>query len=307
MPSLNEKFLLSGASGLLGPAIRAALGGNVLQLVRRAPCSESELRWDPSIPTPLADKTPLEGLSAAIHLSGANVAARRWTPAYRREMWSSRVDSTRALALVLASLDRPPQVLLAASATGFYGNRGDEYLDETSAPGSGFLADLCRAWEEAAEPARKAGIRVVHLRFGVVIGPGGALARVIPIFRLGLGGRLGDGRQWMSWIALSDLVASVKFLLASPALAGPINLVAPNPVTNADFTRALARHLHRPAIFPAPAFILRLALGQMADQALFASARVHPARLLNAGFQFSLPTMDAALAAALGQSGTAAK
>jgi uncharacterized protein (TIGR01777 family) len=302
MPDSNAKYLLSGASGFLGRAIRDSLcgtGAEVLQLVRRTPARDGELRWDPASPRPLADLAPLQGLAAAIHLSGANLAARRWTPAFRRQMWSSRVDSTRALALAVASIDRPPQALLVASASGIYGNRGNEELDEASTPGEGFLADLCRAWEEAADPAHKAGIRVVHLRFGVVLGPRGALARMTPVFRFGLGGRLGNGRQWMSWIALDDLVAAIRFLLASPELAGPVNLVAPNPVTNAEFTRALARQLHRPAFFPAPAFALRLALGKMADEALLSSARVHPARLLNAGFQLSLPTIGAALTAAL--------
>jgi uncharacterized protein (TIGR01777 family) len=189
--------------------------------------------------------------------------------------------------------------MLVASAIGIYGNRGDELLDESSAPGSGFMAELCEQWEAAAQPARDAGIRVVHLRFGVVLGPGGALTRVTPIFRLGLGGPLGSGRQWMSWISLSDAVAAILFALDTPTLTGPVNLTAPNPVTNAEFTRALARRLHRPAIFPVPAFALRIALGQMADEALLASARVLPARLTQAGFQFQHPTVEDALAAAL--------
>jgi uncharacterized protein (TIGR01777 family) len=252
--------------------------------------------------SPFSDTEPLESLTAAIHLSGANVAAHRWTAAYKREIWRSRVESTRTLATALATLNDPPQALLVASATGFYGDRGDEFLDENYGPGSGFLADTCREWEAAAQPAVNAGIRVVHLRFGVVLGAGGALAKMLPVFRLGLGGRLGSGRQWMSWISLDDVVAAILFALDTPALSGPLNLTAPNPVTNAEFTRALGRAVHRPAIFPAPAFALRLALGAMANEALLASARVVPSRLTSAGFQFAHPTINAALAAALGGS-----
>jgi uncharacterized protein (TIGR01777 family) len=191
-------------------------------------------------------------------------------------------------------------VLLVASATGIYGDRHDEFLDELSPPGKGFLADVCRQWEAAAEPAVLADIRVVHLRLGVVMSPGdGALAKMLPLFRLGLGGRLGSGRQWMGWISLQDAVAAILFAMDTPALSGPVNLTAPAPVTNADFTRALARAVHRPAILPAPAFALRLALGEMADEALLASARTIPARLSSAGFGFAHPTIDEALAAAL--------
>ena len=197
---------------MLGSAVRQALadrGAGVLQLVRRDPVEAGQVRWIPGASTPVSDPEPLEGLAAAIHLSGASVAAHRWTSAWKREMWLSRVESTRALASTLAALRQPPKTLMVASATGIYGNRGDELLDESSAPGSGFLADLCREWEAAARPAVEAGIRVVHLRFGVVLGPGaGALAKMLPLFRLGLGGRLGSGRQWMSWISVDDVVAA---------------------------------------------------------------------------------------------------
>jgi uncharacterized protein (TIGR01777 family) len=296
------KIVLSGASGMLGGALSRALATRnqeTLQLVRRPAARSTEIQWNPAATPLIADAAALEGLAAAIHLSGANVAAHRWTPAYKREIAASRIDSTRALAATLAHLSRPPQVMLVASAIGIYGNRGDELLNESSAPGSGFMAELCEQWEAAAQPARDAGIRVVHLRFGVVLGPGGALARMTPIFRLGLGGPLGSGRQWMSWISLSDAVAAILFALDTPSLAGPVNFTAPNPVTNMEFTRALARRLHRPAIFPVPAFALRIALGQMADEALLASARVLPARLAEAGFQFQHPTVEDALAAAL--------
>jgi hypothetical protein len=214
-------------------------------------------------------------------------------------MTASRVDSTRALAATLARLRQPPPVLLVASAVGLYGSRGEELLDETSAAGSGFLADVCRQWETAAQPAVDAGVRVVNLRFGVVLGPGsGALARMEPVFRLGLGGKLGSGRQWMSWISLDDALAAILFVLDRPSIEGPVNLTAPNPVTNADFTRTLARELHRPAILPVPAPALRLALGEMAGETLLSSARVYPSKLTAAGFRFAHPTITRALAAA---------
>jgi hypothetical protein len=293
---------------LLGTAIRQALlarEAEIQQLVRRHPVNAAEIQWDPTSASPLADTDPLErlqttGLQAAIHLSGANVAAHRWTPAYKRIIISSRVDSTRALATMLASLSRPPQTLLVASATGIFGDRGDEILDERASTGKGFLADVCRQWEAAARPAVDAGIRVVHLRLGVVLArKEGALAKLLPLFRLGLGGRLGSGQQWMSWINLADAVAAIFFALDTPELAGPLNLTAPAPVTNAAFTRAIGRAVHRPAVLPAPAFALRLALGEMADETLLSSARAIPARLTAAGFKFVYPTIDEALAAAL--------
>lgn len=303
MTEIPSRVVLSGASGMLGGSLRralAALGTPTLQLVRSETAAQGQLPWNPAATRAVADPGALEGCAAAVHLSGANVAGQRWTAAYRREMMASRVDSTRALATLLAGLRTPPQALLVASAVGYYGDRGDELLDETSLPGKGFFADLCRQWEAAAQPAVEAGIRVVHLRFGVVLGPGpGALARMLPIFRLGLGGRLGSGRQWMSWISVEDAMRALLFVLETPSLAGPVNLTAPSPVTNADFTRLLARQLRRPAFLPAPAFALRLALGQMADEALLASTRAVPSRLLVEGFRFAHPTVDKALAAAL--------
>ncbi len=290
---------------MLGRALRVALAqeqNEVLQLVRREPAGREEIRWDPANDLPIRERRAVEGLDAAIHLSGANLAARRWNAAYRREIIASRVDSTRALAKALAGLDRPPRALLVASAVGIYGNRGDDVLDERSTPGTGFLADVCRRWEDAAGPAVSAGIRVVHLRFGVVLGPGaGALTQMLPIFRLGLGGRLGSGKQWMSWIALEDLVAAVLFVLHSPALAGGVNFTSPHPVTNAEFTRVLAGQLHRPAVLPAPAFGLRLALGAMADEALLSSTRALPRKLMDAGFRFAQPEIEQALNEVLGR------
>lgn len=297
------RLLISGGSGMLGSALRVALtrrAAEIIQLVRREPASREELRWDPAAASPVSAPHALRGLDAAIHLSGANLAARRWTPQYVHEITASRVDSTRALALMLARMKPPPHSLLAASAVGIYGDRGEEILDESSSPGSGFLADLCRAWEAAADPAMEAGIRVVHLRFGVVLDRhAGALAQILPIFRLGLGGKLGPGNQWMSWISLPDLVASMLFVLDTPSLSGPVNLASPQPVTNAQFTQALARSLRRPAVLPAPSFALRIVLGRMADEALLASTRVIPRKLLQAGFLFAHPSIQAALAAAM--------
>jgi hypothetical protein len=300
--SSSPRFLLSGASGMLGTALREALTErnlSFLQLVRSAPRATDQLQWDAS-GTTIPHSEGIEDLDAAIHLSGANVAAHRWTPEYKREIIDSRVNSTRALATALAGLRRPPKMLLVASATGIYGDRGDELIDETSPLGTGFLAETCRQWEAAAKPASDAGIRVLYLRFGVVLGPEGALARLLPIFRLGLGGQLGNGRQYMSWISLPDALAAILFLLETPTLSGPINLAAPNPVTNAQFTRALADHLHRPAFLGVPAFALRLALGEMADEALLSGARAYPAKLAKAGFKFSHTSLIHALPAVLG-------
>jgi len=214
-------------------------------------------------------------------------------------MTASRVESTRRLANVLAELRNPPKTLLVASAIGIYGDRRDEVLDESSEPGSGFLASLCCEWERAADPARGAGIRVVHLRLGVVLGPEGALKQMLPPFRIGLGAQIGDGRQWMSWISVDDAVAAVLFALDRIEISGPVNVTSPNPVTNAEFTRALGRQLGRPAFLSAPAFAMKLIFGQMANEALLASIRVQPRKLLEAGFQFSHPKLDQALAAAL--------
>ena len=295
----SHKILLSGASGMLGTAlVRVAEANRIsaLRLVRHEPANSSEIRWNPEASQAISDLAPLEGIDAVIHLSGANIAGHRWTPAYKREIFASRIGTTRALVSVLKSLKKPPPAFLCASATGIYGDRGDEILSETSQPGGGFLAETCLAWETEAAQARTAGIRVVHLRFGVVLDrDGGAVKKMLPLFRLGLGGNLGDGRQWMSWIALSDVVRALFDLVKLPTADGPFNFVAPDPITNADFTLALARALHRPAIVPAPAFALRLAFGEIADQVLLASARVVPDRFLRSGFTFELPDIASAL------------
>jgi uncharacterized protein len=303
---VGRKVLLSGASGMLGAAIGRALkqrGTTVLKLVRREAKGPEEIRWNPADgagTNAVPEIGRLEGLMAAIHLSGANVSSRRWSDSYKREMTESRVGSTAVLARALASLKLKPETLISASATGFYGDRGDEILDERSAAGSGFFPELCTAWEAASRPAEEAGIRVVHTRFGVVVGPdGGILARLKPLFKLGLGGPLGNGRQWMSWVSEADLVSAVLFALENPGLSGAVNVVAPEPVTNAGFTRELAQALHRPALFPAPAFALRLAFGEMADEALLSSTRAVPADLLAAGFVFAHRSLREALGAAL--------
>ena len=296
---------LSGASGMLGLALNQALlqqGEHALRLVRRAPASSDEVRWDP-VTGLLPEAEKLEGLGAAIHLSGANLASRRWSPAYKREMTESRVTTTRVLAEALAKLRNPPRVLIAASAVGYYGDRGDEILDESAAAGTGFLPELCSAWEASALPAGEAGIRVVHLRFAVVLGPdGGALAKLAPMFRLGLGGPLGNGKQWMSWVSEVDAISAILFALRNAEIAGPINIAAPNAVTNREFTRELGCAVHRPALIPAPAFALRLVFGEMADEALLANTRAVPRRLLEAGFRFEHATLAQAFDAALNRS-----
>jgi uncharacterized protein (TIGR01777 family) len=310
LPMANEdrKVLLSGASGLIGATLVRTLRArriSVFQLIRKKSeqSGEGEILWDTSADHPVADASDLrrlEGIEAAIHLSGANLSSHRWTESYKREIVASRVESTRALTRLFQALREPPKTLLCASATGIYGDRGDEILRESSAPGTGFLADTCVAWEAAADTAKSVGARVVHLRFGVVLAAkGGALKQMLPIFKLGAGGRLGSGRQWMSWIALPDLARAVLHLMEVETVAGAVNVVAPEPVTNAEFTHALGRSVHRPAVVPAPAFALRLAFGEMADAALLASSRAVPERLLESGFRFEAPEIDAALSAVL--------
>ena len=298
---VGRRILLTGASGMIGTALVARLrmlGAETIQVARQA--GRAQMRWNPDQPEPFDDPAQLEGLDAAIHLSGSNLASRRWTPAFKQEIVQSRTVTTSALCRALARLSRPPGVLISASATGIYGDRGDEILDESSAAGTGFLAETCLQWEGATAQAEQAGIRVIHLRTGVVLAPeGGALAKLLPLFRLGLGGRLGSGSEWMSWITLADLVNAIIHALITPAIAGACNGVAPGPVTNADFTRALASVFHRPAVLPVPAFALRLAVGEMADAALLASCRAVPARLLASGFRFAHPEISEALQALL--------
>jgi uncharacterized protein (TIGR01777 family) len=294
------RVLMSGASGLLGSAIAQALeakGVLVGRLVRGgAPSSAAHIRWEPGKPLDL-----IPGFEAVIHLAGESVVG-RWTAAKKARIRDSRVLGTRTLAEAITRVEPKPRVFLAASAIGYYGDRGDEILREESAFGTGFLAEVCREWEAAAEPAVQAGVRVVHLRIGVVLSKqGGALGKMLLPFRLGLGGKLGSGRQWMSWIHVDDIVGAVQHALSNDAVRGPVNLVAPNPMTNAEFTAVLGKVLSRPAILPAPAFALRLALGEMADGALLASARVEPARLVASGYVFRFRELQAALENILGR------
>ena len=310
-PDSRSKFLVSGSSGVIGTALIRSCAQDRIYVVRllrgqaaipAANIGETVL-WDPGATPAILDPYHLRGVVAAVHLSGANISAGRWTEKYKREIVSSRVQSTTALAEALSRLNPLPRVLVCASAIGIYGNRGDEVLTEESRPGTGFLAEMCLAWEAATRAAENAGIRVVHARFGVVLSPeGGALAKLLPMFRLGLGGNLGNGRAWMPWLTLRDAVGILRFCVDNENIRGPVNTVSPNPVTNAEFTRALGSAVHRPAILPAPAFALRLALGDMADQALLASARVVPAKLIEAGYRFADPEIAAALRSAVGAS-----
>ena len=294
---------VSGASGLVGRAFCELLrgrGDRIVPLVRPGSSSDvGGIPWDPATAT--LDAARLAELDAVVHLAGESIARERWTPAKKRRIRDSRVNGTRLLAEGSASLARPPKVLVCASAIGYYGDRGDERLDEASPAGEGFLAEVCRDWESAADPARDAGIRVAHLRLGVVLSAaGGALAQMLTPFRLGLGGRLGHGRQWMSWIHLHDAARALAFLLDADGWEGPVNGVAPEAVRNRDFTRALGRILGRPTFLPVPSLAVKVALGEMGDELLLASTRVEPARLAKAGFDFRHPTLPGALGAELG-------
>jgi len=306
------RVLVSGSTGLVGSALVAALEGaghSVVRLVRRTPAA-NEIRLDSAQDPPLATSAPRlrsgqapggapDGFDAVVHLAGESIAG-RWTAAKKARIRDSRVQGTSTLAAALAQSERRPQVMVCASAIGIYGDRGDEVLREESAPGSDFLAGVCSQWEAAAEPAARAGIRVVSLRFGVVLSRhGGALAQILPPFRMGAGGRIGSGRQWMSWITLDDVVGAIQHALATDALRGPLNTVAPNPVTNAQFTRALGEALHRPTIFPLPAFMVRLAFGEMGEALLLGSQRVDCGKLLASGFRFRHPQLKPALEAIL--------
>ena len=302
------KVVVTGASGLIGRPLTSALradGDQVVTLVRRTPAAGGEIAWDPLADDGGLAPDALHGADAVVHLAGAGVADRRWTSSYKTEIRASRVLGTRAIASRMAGMARPPAVLLCGSAIGWYGDTGGQQVDE-SGPGRGFLAGVVRDWEAAADPARDAGIRVAYLRSGVVLSRrGGVLGRLLPPFRLGLGARVGPGTQYMSWVALSDWIRVARFLLGHAGVSGPVNITTPNPVTNAEFTAALAGALHRPALLSIPSPVLSAALGGVTAD-LLTSARVMPRRLQEAGFQFTYPELAGALAAELRSTGSAA-
>jgi uncharacterized protein len=295
--------LLAGGTGFIGGALARHLTarGHRVSLLSRRPSGAADTRayhWDPEREE--IDPRSLEGIDAVVNLAGENLAGGRWSAQRKKRLVESRVTATRFLVRRMAERRPPAPALVNASAVGIYGNRGEEILTEESAPGTGFLAELCRSWEETAISARVAGARVSLLRFGVVIGAnGGALEKLTPVFKLGIGGRLGSGLQWMSWIALADVVGVIEMALTREDLGGPVNAVAPAPVRNREFTRVLARVLRRPAFFPAPAVALRVVLGQMADEALLSSARAEPARLKALGYRFAFPDLEGAFREAL--------
>jgi uncharacterized protein (TIGR01777 family) len=294
------RIAVTGSSGLIGSALSRSLaadGHDVVRLVRRAPAGPAEVRWDPHHGT--VDTAGLEGCEAVVHLAGAGIGDRRWTDSRKKELLDSRVLGTGAIARAAAALDTPPRVLVSASAVGIYGDTGDRAVDEDSPLGSGFLAELCRKWEAAADPARAAGIRTVCTRTGLVVAKdGGAWARLFPLFKAGLGGRLGDGRQFWSFVALHDEVAAIRFAIDTAALSGPVNLTAPEALTNRQITAVMGRVLHRPTVAAVPESVLRLVLGELA-QDVVGSQRVRPKRLLEAGFRFAFPEFDQAVLAAL--------
>ena len=296
------KVAVTGSSGLIGTALVAALradGHEVIRLVRAVPAAADAIAWDPHAERGGLDPQSLDGVAAVVHLAGAGLADKRWTPGYQAEIRNSRVQGTRALAGALAAMPTPPGVLLSGSAIGWYGDTGGREVTESDPAGSGFLSEVVRDWEAAAGDAARAGIRVVTLRSGVVMSPkGGILGRLLPLFRLGLGGRIGTGRQVMSWIGLSDWVAAARFLMGRDGISGPVNLTTPHPVSNAEFTSALAAAVHRPAVMLVPVPALKLAVGGVSSDIL-SSARVLPQRLLDEGYQFQHPSIAGALAAEL--------
>ena len=291
------KVVVTGATGLVGSQLVPVLSGqghDVYRLTHSKPREAHDISWDPAHKQ--LPKSRLEGAEAIVHLAGENIAGRRWNAKFKEAIRKSRIDSTQLLCETISQLESPPKVLVCASAIGFYGDRGNELLNETSPAGKGFLADTCRDWEAICEPARAKGIRVVNLRIGVVLSPkGGALAQMLTPFKLGVGGVIGSGNQYWSWISLDDLVGIICHCISNDKLSGPVNATAPCPVTNHDFTKILGSVLNRPTIFPMPAFAARLALGEMADALLLSSARVMPNRLSETGYPFQYPSLEQAL------------
>ena len=294
------RVAVTGSSGLIGSALvphLRSVGHEVMRLVRKPATEPDEIRWDPTNRT--VDLDALRGIDAVVHLAGAGVGDHRWTESYKREILRSRVDGTSTIARAMAALEPRPRVLVSASAVGWYGDTGDHVVDESATAGRGFLADVVRAWEGAAEPARPAGIRVVHPRSGLVVSSrGGAWARMFPLFRVGLGGRLGTGRQYWSFISLRDEVCALRFLVEQDHIHGPVNLTAPSPATNNEVTKAMGRAMGRPTVLPVPSFALKVALGEFSSEVL-GSARVVPRVLEAAGFVFQDPTIDSAIRTAL--------
>jgi len=290
------KVLIAGASGLIGSALTPTLqanGAEVTRLVRSTP-KPGEIEWHPN--QDAMDPARLEGSDAVINLAGENVAGGRWTEDQKRKIHDSRVNGTHLLSEAMAKLAQRPRVFLCASATGFYGDRDDEVLDEHSDSGGGFLAGVCREWEQATEPAANAGVRVVNLRFGVILSrEGGMLAKLLTPFKMGMGGRVGSGKQFISWVAIDDAISAINLALNDETFRGPLNVVAPNPVTNEVFTKTLGHVLSRPTALAMPAFAARLAFGEMADEMLLASQYVVPKRLTDAGFQHKYPELEGAL------------
>jgi uncharacterized protein len=291
---------MSGASGFLGRALcdyLEARGARVRRLVRRPATGEDEISWSPNAGD--IDPSALEGLDAIVHLAGENVGSGRWTAEKKERIKNSRVAGTRTLARAIAQLNLPPRVWISASGVGYYGHRGDELLDETASPADDFLSQVCQAWE-AESRAAEGQTRVIQLRLGMVLGKGGGpLLKMLPFFKLGLGGRLGTGRQYLSWVALRDVLRATEYCLETESISGPVNCVAPTAVTNAEFTRALGKALHRPTVFPVPSFGLRALYGEITDD-LMASQRAVPRVLLDAGFRFEHQNIDSALDEALG-------
>ncbi|MFD9589484.1 TIGR01777 family oxidoreductase [Streptomyces sp. NPDC059980] len=298
---LGSRIAIAGASGLIGSELARSLradGHEVVRLVRHAPRSRDEVRWDPQ--RQRIDAAGLLGCAAVVNLAGAGVASRPWTEAYKKQIRDSRVLGTATLAEAVASLDEPPRVFVNGSAIGFYGDTGSRAVDESAPPGDGFLSSVCVEWEEATAPAQEAGVRTVLPRTGLVVSrAGGAWAKLFPLFKAGLGGRLGDGRQYWSFIALHDEVAAIRHLMDMESVSGPVNLTAPDPLTNREITEAMGRVLHRPTLLATPAPLMRLALGEMSGEIL-GSQRVLPTRLLESGFTFAFPSIDGTLRAALG-------
>jgi uncharacterized protein len=296
--TIDQRILVSGVSGPVGKALLPELRkrGHVIRLVRGRVTGNDQISWNPAQALP---PQQVEGFDIVIHLAGETIVG-RWNAAKKARIRDTRVQGTKTLVESLTKTAHPPRVFICASAIGYYGDRGDEILREESAPGSDFLAQVCRDWETATQPATNAGIRTVNTRFGVILSRnGGALPKMLPPFRMGVGGRIGNGRQWMSWIHIADVVGAIEHALDNPSVTGAVNVVGPNPAMNAEFTRTLARVLHRPAIFPMPAFAARLAFGEMGDALLLASQRVEAAKLTANGYRFQFEDLSAALAALL--------